>query len=104
MKPLEYIHTQFYQQKNSRDAILDTKNACFSDLYQTVDDLIKKLYGLFVQVQTQNSKLKTFEETMMQLDEVFTNSANGDNELANLEVAAEIRKMQQVWMDQIFEM
>ena len=48
LKPLEYIHTQFYQQKNSRDAILDTKNACFSDLYQTVDDLIKKLYGLFV--------------------------------------------------------
>ena len=31
---------------------------------------------------------------MMQLDEVFTNSASGDNEQANLEVAAEIRKMQ----------
>ena len=41
---------------------------------------------------------------MMQLDEVFTNSANGDNEQANLEVAAEIRKMQQIQMDQIFEL
>ena len=40
----------------------------------------------------------------MQLDEVFTNSANGDNEQANLEVAAEIRKMQQIQMDQIFEL
>ena len=40
----------------------------------------------------------------MQLDEVFTNSASGDNEQANLEVAAEIRKMQQIQMDQIFEL
>ena len=30
---------------------------------------------------------------MMQLDEVFTKSAQGENETANLEVAAEIRKM-----------
>ena len=37
----------------------------------------------------------------MQLNEVFTNSANGDNEQANLEVAAEIRKMQQIQMDQM---
>ena len=44
LKALDYIHTQFYQQKNSRDAVLDTKNACFSDLYSTVDDLVKKLY------------------------------------------------------------
>ena len=41
---------------------------------------------------------------MVQLDEVFTNSATGENEQANREVAAEIRKMQQVQMDQIFEM
>jgi len=39
-------------------------------------------------------KVKTFEETMVQIDEVFTNSANGENEIANLEVASEIRKMQ----------
>ena len=41
---------------------------------------------------------------MVQLDEVFTNSASSENEEANREVAAEIRKMQQVQMDQIFEM
>lgn len=41
---------------------------------------------------------------MRQLDEVFTKSAQGENETANLEVAAEIRKMQQVQMDQIFEL
>ena len=104
LKSLEYIHTQFYQQKNSRDAVLDTKNACFSDLYATVDGLVKKLYNLFVSVQSQTSKLKTFEETMVQLDDVFTNSASGENEQANREVAGEIRKMQQVQMDQIFEM
>ena len=54
---------------------------------------MKKLYTLFVQVQSQISKLKTFEETMVQLDDVFTNSASEGNEKANLEVAAEIRKM-----------
>jgi hypothetical protein len=41
-------------------------------------------------------KIKTFEDTMVQLDEVFTNSASGENEAGNLEVAAEIRKMQQI--------
>lgn len=41
---------------------------------------------------------------MVQLDEVFTNSASGENEIANLEVAAEIRKMQQIQLDQIFEL
>ena len=35
---------------------------------------------------------------------MFTNSANGENETANLEVAAEIRKMQQIQLDQIFEL
>ena len=55
---------------------------------------MKKLYNLFVMNQSQNMKIKTFEETMVQLDDVFTNSANGENETANLEVAAEIRKMQ----------
>lgn len=29
---------------------MDTKNACFSDLYTQVDDLVKKLYQLFVMV------------------------------------------------------
>ena len=94
LKSIEYIHQQFYAYKNSREAQLDTKNACFSDLYTQVDDLVKKLYQLFVLVQAQNLKVKTFEETMVQLDEVFTNSANGENEIANLEVASEIRKMQ----------
>ena len=83
---------------------MDTKNACFSDLYTQVDDLVKKLYQLFVMVQSQNLKIKTFEDTMVQLDDVFTNSANGENEMANLEVAAEIRKMQQVQLDNIFEL
>lgn len=59
-----------------------------------MDDLVKKLYNLFVTLQTQNLKIKTFEETMVQLDDVFTNSANGENETANIEVAVEIRKMQ----------
>ena len=59
-----------------------------------MDDLVKKLYNLYVMNQSQNMKIKTFEETMVQLDDVFTNSANGENETANLEVAAEIRKMQ----------
>jgi len=54
--------------------------------------------------QSQNLKIKTFEETMVQLDEVFTNSASGENEMANLEVASEIRKMQQVQLDQIFDL
>ena len=49
-------------------------------------------------------KIKTFEETMVQLDDVFTNTANGENEQANLEVAEEIRKMQSIQMDQIFEL
>ena len=40
---------------------------------------------------------------MVQLDDVFTNSANGENEVANLDVAAEIRKMQQIQLDQIFD-
>ena len=75
---------------------MDTKNACFQDLYTQVDDLVKKLYQLFVMCQSQNLKIKTFEDTMVQLDEVFTNSASGENEAANLEVAAEIRKMQQI--------
>ena len=44
---------------------MDTKNACFSDLYSQVDDLVKKLYFLFVSVQSQNLKIKTFEETMV---------------------------------------
>ena len=48
LKSIEYIHTQFYAQKNSREAVLDTKNACFSDLYSLVDDLVKKMYNLFV--------------------------------------------------------
>lgn len=94
LKSIEYIHSQFYTQKHSREAQTDTKNACFSDLYTQVDDLVKKLYQLFVSFQAQNLKIKTFEETMVQLDDVFTNSANGENEMANLEVAAEIRKMQ----------
>ena len=64
-----------------------------------MDDLVKKLYNLYVMNQSQNMKIKTFEETMVQLDDVFTNSANGENETANLEVAAEIRKMQQVQLD-----
>ena len=55
-----------------------------------------QLYQLFVTVQSQNLKIKTFEETMVQLDDVFTNSASGENEIANLDVAAEIRKMQQI--------
>lgn len=50
-------------------------------------------------VQSQNLKVKTFEETMVQLDDVFTNSANGENETANIEVAVEIRKMQQIQLD-----
>lgn len=60
---------------------------------------MKKLYNLYVMNQSQNMKIKTFEETMVQLDDVFTNSANGENETANLEVAAEIRKMQQIQLD-----
>ena len=40
---------------------------------------------------------------MVQLDDVFTNSASGENEIANLDVAAEIRKMQQIQLDQIFD-
>ena len=40
-------------------------------------------------------KIKTFEETMQQLDEVFTNSVAkvGTNE-SNSQIATEIRKMQ----------
>lgn len=68
-----------------------------------MDDLVKKLYQLFVTVQSQNLKIKTFEETMVQLDDVFTNSASGENEMANLDVASEIRKMQQIQLDQIFD-
>jgi len=30
-----------------------------------VDDLVKKLYNLFVMNQSQNLKIKTFEETMV---------------------------------------
>ena len=48
LKSIEYIHGQFYSQKHSREAQTDTKNACFSDLYTQVDDLVKKLYQLFV--------------------------------------------------------
>ena len=103
LKSIEYIHQQFYAQRNSREAQLDTKNACFSDIYLQVDDLVKKLYQLFVTVQSQNLKIKTFEETMVQLDDVFTNSASGENEMANLDVASEIRKMQQIQLDQIFD-
>ena len=44
LKSIEYIHQQFYAQRNSREAQLDTKNACFSDIYLQVDDLVKKLY------------------------------------------------------------
>ena len=40
-------------------------------------------------------KIKTFEETMQQLDEVFTNSVSkaGTND-SNMAIATEIRKMQ----------
>lgn len=31
---------------------MDTKNACFQDLYTQVDDLVKKLYQLFVMCQS----------------------------------------------------
>lgn len=51
-----------------------------------VDELISKLYWVFLQVQSQNSKLQTYEETMMQLDEVFTKSSTG-SEAANQMVA-----------------
>jgi hypothetical protein len=30
-----------------------------------VDDLVKKLYSCFTQVQAQNQKIKTFEDTMV---------------------------------------
>ena len=65
LKSIEYIHQQFHAYKNSREAQLDTKNACFSDLYTQVDDLVKKLYSLYVMTQSQNMKIKTFEETMV---------------------------------------
>ena len=61
--------------------------------------MVRKLYQLFVMVQSQNLKIGTFEETMLQLDDVFTNSAQGENEAANLEVASEIRKMSQIQLD-----
>ena len=65
LKSIEYIHQQFYVQKHSREAQMDTKNACFSDLYSQVDDLVKKLYQMFVMVQSQQLKVKTFEDTMV---------------------------------------
>ena len=42
-------------------------------------------------VQSQNLKIKTFEETMVQLDDVFTNSASGENEVANLDVVVQLK-------------
>ena len=41
---------------------------------------------------------------MVQLDQVFTNSANGENEQANLAVAQELRQMNQVHLNKIFEL
>ena len=76
LKSIEYISQQFNSHKHTREVLLDTKNACFTDLHSQVEDLVKKLYSLFVKVQSQSMKLKTFEETMISLDEVFTNSAN----------------------------
>lgn len=52
LKSIEYIHGQFYANKHSREAVMDTKNACFQDLYTQVDDLVKKLYQLFVMCQS----------------------------------------------------
>ena len=51
------------------------------------DEIVKKAYLLFLQVQTQTQKIITFEETMVQLDEVFTSSASGDADNGNFTVA-----------------
>ena len=87
LKSIEYIHSQFYAHRNSRDDLVDSKNAYFQDLYSIVDEIVKKAYLLFLQVQTQTQKIKTFEETMVQLDEVFTGSASGDADNGNFTVA-----------------
>jgi hypothetical protein len=53
-------------------------------LSHIVDELVVRLYHTFVHAQAQAQKLKTFEETMVQLDEVFTRSAQDGNEQANV--------------------
>ena len=44
LKSIEYIHSQFYARRNNRDDVVDTKNACFQDLYSVVDEVVKKSY------------------------------------------------------------
>lgn len=62
-----------------------------------VDNLIVKLFSLFVKVQNQSFKIKTFEDTMLKLDEVFTNTAvTSEMRTANnTKIAGEIRKMRE---------
>ena len=48
LKSIEYIHTQFYAHRNSRDDLVESKNAYFQDLYSIVDEIVKKAYLLFL--------------------------------------------------------
>ena len=80
---------------------MDMKNACFQDLSGQVDSLVRKLYELYVTVKVQGSALKTFEETMIQLDTVFTDK---NDEVGNIEVACELRKMQENQLVKIFDL
>jgi hypothetical protein len=79
--------------RHSSSAELDAKSVSFSELSNIVDELVLRLYQVFTIAQAQISKLKTFEETMLHLDDVFTKSAVDGNEQANLAVAQELRQM-----------
>jgi hypothetical protein len=54
-------------------------------------------------VQSQSQKIKTFEDTMVQLDEVFTTSAS-DSESGNMVVAQELKRLQEVQLNKVFEL
>lgn len=75
-----------------------------TDFCRLVDELVVKLFNLFVEVQSQGSKIKTFEETMAQLDQVFTNTAtmSPGQSTNNQKIAGEIRKLRENQLEQIF--
>ena len=55
-------------------------------------------------MQTQSQKIKTFEETMVQLDEVFTSSASDQAENGNFTVAQELKKLQEIQLNKVFDL
>ena len=48
LKLLEYIKEQFTSKKNSNQATIDAKNVSFNELSNVVDELVLRLYYVFV--------------------------------------------------------